>query len=92
MAELHARVAELPDGWCLERCDACEGHEGEHTALLMLEEDHEAAPTFVVSREAGRVLLDACRGDSYARLGSYGTIAQAVQAVAGLLAASRSCQ
>ena len=86
MAELHARVAELPDGWCVERCDACEGHEGEQTALLMLESDLDVAPTFVVYREAERVCLDVCRDDSCARLGSYGTIAQAVQAVAGLLA------
>ena len=92
MTELAARVAELPDGWCVERCDACEGCEGEHTALLMLESDPDAAPTVVVYREAERVCLDVCRGDSCARLGSYGTIAQAVQAVAGLLAASRSGQ
>ena len=92
LTELAAWVAEWADGWCVERCDACESHEGEHTAVLMLESDDEAAPTFVVSREAERVGVDVCRGDSYARLGSYGTIAQAVQAVAGLLAASRPGQ
>ena len=85
LTELSARVAEWADGWCVERCDDCEGG---HEAVLMLEDD-ETASSFVVRREAGRVHLDVCRDDSYARLGSYGTIAQAVQAAAEMLARPR---
>jgi hypothetical protein len=83
VAELQARVDELPGAWCVAPHQDCDG---EHLAMLMLDDDDEAAPTFVVCREAGRVQVDVCRGDSYARLGSYGTIAQAVQGVAARLA------
>lgn len=83
VAELRVRVGELLSAWCVV---PHQDYDGEHSAMLMLAEEDEAAPTFVVCRDADRVLVDVCRDDIYVPLGSYGTIAQAVQGMIGVLA------
>lgn len=87
LAELQARVDALPPAWCMKRHESCDG---EVSAMVMPEADDDGAmPTFVICREAGRVCVDVCRDDSYARLGSYGTLARAVQGVVKALARAR---